>query len=69
MLISRAMFKRHIRSIGETSVENQPRDIGERQQRRSLRDAGRRVTFDDGYRDVYEKRFGAAAQGSLRRSS
>jgi peptidoglycan/xylan/chitin deacetylase (PgdA/CDA1 family) len=58
MLISQAMFERHIESIGKSFRFVSLDEIGEHASSgRPFRDPVAAITFDDGYRDVYENAF------------
>src|SRR5687768_11446311 len=58
MLISQEMFQRHVESIGKSFRFVSLDDIGERLSSGTpFNDPVAAITFDDGYRDVYENAF------------
>ena len=58
MLISRAMFERHVEWIGRSFRFVSLDEIGEQvSSGRPFADPVAAITFDDGYRDVYENAF------------
>jgi peptidoglycan/xylan/chitin deacetylase (PgdA/CDA1 family) len=58
MLISRAMFERHVEWIGRSFRFVSLEEIGEQvSSGRPFADPVAAITFDDGYRDVYENAF------------